>query len=130
MKKLAVAIALVSILAIGTLAHAHGNGTWGNGNMGGQGYGGHMTGQTYGRYMTGDFGAGPRTDRKFLDETTDVRRKLHNKRFEYSEAARNPKTTADNLAKLEKEVYSLQDKVHEKAPRTGYGSYSGYGCNK
>ncbi|MEN8264255.1 MAG: hypothetical protein ABFR82_12410 [Nitrospirota bacterium] len=124
MKKLAAAIAVVSILAIGALAHAHGNGTWGNARMGGQ-----MMGQAYGGHMTGGFGPGYGTDRKFLDETTDVRKEIHNKRFEYSEATRNPETTADTLAKLEKEIYSLQDNVHKKAPRTGYGSYGGFGCN-
>lgn len=138
MKKLAAAIAVVSILAIGALAHAHGNGAWGNGRMGGQGYGGqmmgqayggHMTGQAYGGHMTGNFGPGYGTDRKFLDETTAVRKELHNKRFEYSEATRNPETTVDTLAKLEKEIYSLQDKVQEKGPRTANGRYGGFSCN-
>ncbi len=129
MKKLAAAIAVVSILAIGAVAYAHGNGAWGNGRMGGQGYGGQMMGQAYGGHMTGGFGPGYGTDRKFLDETTDVRKELHNKRFEYSEATRNPETTADTLAKMEEDIYSLQDKVHEKAPRTTYGRYGGFGCN-
>jgi hypothetical protein len=129
MKKLAAAIAVASILAIGALAHAHGNGTWGNGRMGGQGYGGQMMGQAYGGHMTGSFGPGYGTDRKFLDETTAVRKELHNKRFEYSEATRNPETTVDTLAKLEKEIYSLQDKVQEKGPRTANGRYGGFSCN-
>ena len=129
MKKLILGIAVVSILAFGAVAYAHGNGAWGGGHMGGQGYGGHMTGQAYGGQMMGGSGPGYGTDRKFLDETTAVRKELHNKRFEYSEATRNPKATADTLAKLEKEIYSLQDMVHEKAPRTGYGNYGGYSCN-
>jgi hypothetical protein len=93
MKKLIAAIAVVSILAVGAIAYAHGNGAWGGGHMGGQGYGGHMggqgygghmMGQAYGGHMMGGYGSGYGTDQKFLDETTDLRKELHNKRFEYS----------------------------------------------
>ncbi len=120
MKKLIAAIAVVSILAVGAVAYAHGNGAWGGGHMGGQGYGGHMT---------GGHGSGYGTDQKFLDETTDLRKELHNKRFEYSETARDPKTDTDTLTGLEKEIYELQAQVHKNAPGTTYGRSGGLGCN-
>ncbi len=41
MKKLITVIAVVSVLALGTLAFAHGTGGWGGGYMMGPGYGGH-----------------------------------------------------------------------------------------
>ncbi len=137
MKKLIAAIAVVSILAVGAIAYAHGNGAWGGGHMGGQGYGGHMgqgyggqmMGQAYGGHMMGGYGSGYGTDQKFLDETTDLRKELHNKRFEYSEAARDPKTDTDALAGLEKEIYELQAQLHKDAPRTAYGRSGGLGCN-
>jgi hypothetical protein len=99
------------------------------GHMGGQGYGGHMMGQAYGGHMMGGYGSGYGTDQKFLDETTDLRKELHNKRFEYSEATRDPKTTTDTLAGLEKEIYELQAQLHKNAPGTAYGRYGGFGCN-
>jgi hypothetical protein len=129
MKKLIVGLAVVSILAVGAIAYAQGNGAWGGGHMGGQGYGGHMTGQAYGGQMMGGYGSGYGTDQKYLDETTDLRKELHNKRFEYSEATRDPKTTTDTLAGLEKEIYELQAQVHKNAPGTAYGRSGGLGCN-
>jgi hypothetical protein len=54
MKKLLAGIAVVSILAIGALAFAHGPGWGGGGYMMGPGYGSHMMGQGYGgSYMRG-----------------------------------------------------------------------------
>jgi hypothetical protein len=131
MKNLVLAAAVVSILAIGALAFAHGPGGWGGGNMTGPGYGGgHMMGPGYGGHMMspmGGIGSGYGTDRKFLDETADLRRELHNKRFEYFEANRDPRTDAKTLAKLEKDISEMQEKIHEKAPRTAYGGPGGYG---
>lgn len=131
MKNLVLAAAVVSILAIGALAFAHGPGGWGGGQMMGPGYGGgHMMGPGYGGHMMGMMGRGGPgygTDWKFLDETTDLRRELHNKRFEYFEANRDPQTDAKTLAKLEKEIRVMQEKMYEKAPRTAYGGPGGYG---
>ena len=54
---------------------------------------------------------------KFLDETKDLRKQLNNKRFEYSEALRNPQATAESLAKIQKEMADLQAEIYGKAPR-------------
>ncbi len=120
MKKLLVGITIVSILALGTLAFAHGPGGWGGGHMMGPGYsGGHMMGPGYRGHMGGwsclGYGTG-QTDQKFLDETADLRRELHNKKFEYAEAVRNPNTKPSTIRKLEKEIYELEDKIYEKSP--------------
>ena len=54
---------------------------------------------------------------KFFNDTIDLRKQLHAKRFEYSEAYRNPKTTSVQLSQLEKEIEALQKKIADKAPR-------------
>ncbi|MEN8263796.1 MAG: hypothetical protein ABFR82_10060 [Nitrospirota bacterium] len=92
-------MAIISILAVGAVAFAHGTGGWGSGNMMG-GYGGHMMGQGYGGQMMGQGGQGYGTDKKFLDETADLRKDLHEKRFEYMEASRDPKIKYETLADL------------------------------
>jgi hypothetical protein len=131
MKKILAVTAIISILAVGAIAFAHGPaGGWGGGPMMGPGYGGHMMGPGYGGHMTGRMGWGGQgygTDQKFLDETADLRKELHEKRFEYMEAGRDPKTTNDTIAKLEKEIYGLQEKIREKAPRTAYGTFGNQG---
>ena len=139
MKKVLTGLAIISILAVGAMAFAHGPGGWGGGQMMGQGYGGHMMGQGYGGNMMGPGNGGHMrgwggqgyqgnaADSKFLDETADLRKNLHEKRFEYYEAVRDPGTTADTLTKLEKEIYTIQEKIREKAPRTVYGNSGRYG---
>lgn len=52
--------------------------------------------------------------RKYLDETAELRREMHNKRFDLREARRNPDTTQEQLASLRKEFSDLHDKVVEK----------------
>ena len=135
MKKVLTVTVIISILAVGAIAFAHGPGGWGGGQMMGPGYGGHMTGpgyggqmmgQGYGGHMTGKMGWGGQgygTDQKFLDDTVDLRKELHEKRFKYMEASRDPKIKYETLAELEKEIYGIQSKLREKAPRTAYGSY-------
>lgn len=54
---------------------------------------------------------------KFFDETAGLRKDLHNKRYDYFEAIRNPKTTPESIATLEKEIRDLQEKIYSKAPR-------------
>lgn len=132
MKKLLIGISVVSILAFGTLAFAQGMGGWGSGHMTGsnngghmmdRGYGGHMDGMGYGGHMEGQTGQGYEESQKFLDETVDVRKALHTKRFEYAEANRDPNTTMGTIRALEKEIYGLERQINEKAPATrrGYG---------
>jgi len=81
-----------------------GQGMMGRGMMGGQG----MMGRGY-------QGQSPECQ-KFFDETAGLRKELHNKRFEYFEASRNPKTTGESLTKIEKEVRELQEKIYAKGP--------------
>lgn len=116
MKKAIIAVVgVVALLAAGS-AYAHMYG-WG----GGPGYGGHMWGGGPG-YMWG--GYADEDAKKFLEETADVRRDLHEKRFELREAYR----TGDKakVEALEKEIDGLYDKLAEKGgfergPRRGFG---------
>jgi hypothetical protein len=85
-----------------------GQGMMGRGMMGGQGMGTGMMGRGY-------QGQSPECQ-KFYDETAGVRKELHNKEFEYFEAARNPKTTGEALMKIEKEVREFQEKIYAKGP--------------
>lgn len=135
MKKLVLGLVFVLLFAIITIAHAHGPG-WGMGNgmMGGQGgwycpycgqYIGPRSGYGYGMgpgMMGPGYGAGQgygqsEECQKFLDGTVNLRKELYNKRFEYSEAMRNPKTTQGTAAKLENEIQQLQEDISGKAPR-------------
>jgi hypothetical protein len=83
-----------------------GNGMMGNGMMGNGMMGGGMMG---GYYQSEEC-------QKFLDETAGLRKELHDKRFEYSEAYRNSKTTPETLVKLERDIFDLQKKIFAKAP--------------
>jgi hypothetical protein len=121
MKKLVIGIAVVSVLALGTLAFAHGTGGWGVGHMMGPGYSSHM-----GNWTGSGYGA-RQTDQKFLDETADLRRDLHGKRFEYFEAQRDPDTNNQTLAQLEQGITELQEKLYADAPHTANGGSGGYG---
>ena len=53
---------------------------------------------------------------KFLDDTVQFRKEYFSKRFDYYEALRNPKTTAEVLGKLEAEMADLNQKVWAKNP--------------
>ena len=104
---------------------------YGRGMMGGgYGYGRGMMGGGYGYgpgMMDGDDGYGhgmmggcmgslsPEDQQKFMDATKDLRKKMHDKQFEYVEAARNPKANKADLLKKRKELWDLQQKIHEKA---------------
>ena len=134
MKKVLAGLTVLTLLAIGAVAFAHGPGGWGydhmmgrgyGGHMMGSGYGGHMMGSGYGGHMMGSYGG---YDQKFLDETADLRKELHTTKFLYFEALRDPETDTKSVTKLEREIRDLQEKIHEKAPRTAYGRFGGYGC--
>ncbi len=126
MKTILAIIAAVSLIAVGTMAFAHGTGKWGGGRMGGygnhmmgSGYGGHMMGPGYGR------GGGPglKADQEFLDKTVEMRKALHSKKFEYREAVRDPETTNKELTRIEKEIFDIQTNIREIGPRSAYGGY-------
>jgi hypothetical protein len=155
MKTFIAVLAAAAMLVIGAMAYAHGTGAGGSGgghmmggyggHMMGQGYGGHMMGQGYGGHMMGQGygghmmgpgygghmkdreGPGYGADKEFLDETADLRKALHEKKFEYFEASRNPETDPATLTKLDKELYEIKSKIREKAPRGSDGGSGGYG---
>jgi peptidoglycan hydrolase CwlO-like protein len=54
---------------------------------------------------------------KFLDVTKDLRKQLHDMKFEYFELARNPETKPEDIDKLKKEMQELQKKIFEKMPQ-------------
>lgn len=141
MKKAIIASILVVGLAAG-FAVAHGNG-----GFGGRGWGGHMMSPgmmgpgmmgggygTMGPGMRGGYGGGygdcpgaayfgqdgwnSESHQKFLEDTVVLRKELNDKRFEYAEAQRNPETTREQLAALEKEVIDIRTQLQEKAERT------------
>ena len=107
MKKILAGIAVLLIISAGALAFAHGPGRWG-GHMMGPGYGGRMMMEPDSQ-ETG-------TDQAFLNETADLRKELHNKKFEYFEASRDPKTTVETLSRLEKEIYEIRSRNMKKHP--------------
>jgi|Deesub1362B_J571_1020462.scaffolds.fasta_scaffold00139_9 hypothetical protein len=129
MKKVVVSLAVVTVLGLSALAFAHGPGWWSGSHMMGPGM--HTTGWNCGGGACfGPYGY----DKKFLDETRELRKQLHDKRFEYFEALRDPNIKPETITKLEKELSELQQKLYEKAPKTAYmGSYGrfgtrGWGC--
>ena len=132
MKKMIFVVTVALIFAVGGFAYSHGpgyNGSGGGhmmgqgcgGNMMGQGKGGHMMGQGKGGHMMARGGENVEDNQKFLDETRDLRRDLHNKRFEYMELTRNPDTSSDAVEKLEKEIFGLEDRIQAKVPRRVMG---------
>ncbi len=50
-------------------------------------------------------------------ETKELRKKLHDMRFEYGEALWNPDTTLKGLRELLKDMNQLQQKIQQRMPR-------------
>lgn len=127
---------ITSILVVGLtagLAYSHGNG-----GFGGRGWDGHMKG-SYGMMGSGMMGPGmmggfggnygdcpgaanfgsdgwnSESHQKFLEDTVGLRKEMNDKRFEYVEAQRNPNTTREQLAAIEKEVIDIRTKLQEQA---------------
>ncbi len=131
MKKILIATVLAVGLASAGFVYAHGGGYGmmggGNGMMGGSGYGmmgpGMMGGAGgydggYGCPGAAGFGQNGWTSekqQKFLSDTVQLRKELNDKRFEYQEAQRNPQTTREQLAALEKGMIDLRTKLADKA---------------
>ena len=121
MKTLLVALTAVAILAVGTMAFAHTSGGWSGGHM----MGGYMMGPGHGNHMGGWGWNNPSqnteiNDQKFLDETAELRKELHDKKFEYFEAQRDPDTTNGQLTKLEKEINEISENIYKDAPNTAF----------
>lgn len=106
-----------------------GNGAMMNGGMmnGGMMHGGMMGGGMMGGGMMGG-GMGcngmmggmmmnqmtPQQQQDFMNSTSDLRRQMMEKRFAYMEAARNGKTTPQDLAKIEAEMLTIRSQMMEK----------------
>ena len=117
MKKSLVVVSVVAVLAIGTVAFAHG-GFGGYGMMGyGPGYGMMGYGPGYGMMGYGGTDGTSPEFKEFLDKTADLRRDLAQKRFEYMEAYRTG--DAKKAEKVAGEIETLTAKVRELAPATG-----------
>ncbi len=108
----------------GMMGRGHMGGMMGGGHMGGMMGPGMMGGGHMGSAGYGASEASPEAYKKYqeeyqkyMDDTTGLRKKLHNKKFDYFEAARNSKTTRGELLKIEKEIRDLQWEMYEKAPR-------------
>jgi len=108
MKRLVLLSALLSALTFVAFAYAQGPGMMGPG-YGGYGMGPGMMGPGYSQQNE--------ACQKFMDESAGLRKDLHTKRYEYFETIRNPKTTPETAAKLEKELRDLQDKIYSKSPQ-------------
>lgn len=69
--------------------------------------------------------SGSADQQKFFDETRDLRRQMHEKRFELMELYRNPEADRAQAEALEKEIGDLQAKIRDKAGELkiaqGYG---------
>ena len=110
-----VLFAFLTVLIFGAFAYAQGPGMMG----GGRGMGPGMMGEGYGMgpcMMGQGYNWQSAECQKFHDDTVQLRKQLHEKRFDYFEASRNPKTAAEDLTKIEKEIKDLQDKLYLKAP--------------
>jgi hypothetical protein len=105
----------------------------GQGMMGGYGMGhgmmggcGMMGGHGMGQGMMGGYGMGhgmmggcahDEEQQNFLDETADLRKELHGKKFDYFEAIRKSDTKPETISRLIVEIRDLQKKIYEKAQK-------------
>ncbi len=128
MKKEMKAVAIASILTVGLFAGSAiaqpGNNN--QQNMGGMMNGGMMNGGRMGNQGTWGMGCNgmmggvmmsqmsPGQQQEFMNQTIDLRKKMMEKRFSYMEAMRNPETTPQDLAKIEKEMLQLRTEMMDK----------------
>lgn len=107
MRKALVALLVIGMVSVAAVSYAHmRGGGHGPGGYDGPGYGG------YGMMRGGDG-----YDEKTMDETYDLRKALHDKKFQFKEALR--KGDEENIEALEKELRKLKDELYEKLGVTG-----------
>jgi len=94
------------------------------GMMGGYGMGGGMMhGSGMGQMgmmgpmgmMGGMMGGSAEKMRSFFEETKQLRKELHDLRFQYGEKMRDPDTTIGELQNMREKMYELHGKIMEKA---------------
>ncbi len=56
----------------------------------------------------------PQQRQEFMNQTRALRKQMMEKRFDYMEAMRNPATTPQDLAKIEKEMLELRAQMMDK----------------
>ncbi|MDH4231691.1 MAG: hypothetical protein OEW04_06635 [Nitrospirota bacterium] len=49
---------------------------------------------------------------KFYEETRNLRKEMHDKKIEYFEILKNPKTAGETATKLENQLRELQNKIY------------------
>jgi len=74
--------------------------------------GGHMMG--YGGGMGMMYKLTPEQREQFFNETKELRKKMHDLRFEYMEAMHDSKSSPQDLAKIEKEMLETKMKMLDK----------------
>lgn len=82
----------------------------GPGMMGGGGCG--MMGQGMGSGMMRGYDSD--AYEKFMNDTKELRKKLHDKKFEYFEAVRQPDITREDVSKIEKEMWEIKKNINNK----------------
>jgi len=60
---------------------------------------------------------------KFLDETKDLRKELHDLMFDYAEVLRQPKVDREQRIAIENKIQALRQRIYEKAPRYQFWPY-------
>jgi hypothetical protein len=71
-----------------------------------------MCGSMSGMGRSGGAGMGNPMMKVFLEETKDLRRELHMKRFEHAEASRDFDVPVEDLMKMQKEIRILEMKIN------------------
>ncbi len=112
MKKIFISLTVLAFLLIGVAVYAQGPFQKSDSFMPCAGY--YKMGYGHHEQMIRERCAG--YNQKFLDETADLRKELHTKKFEYFEAIRNPKTDPETISRLEKEIKELKSKISANAP--------------
>jgi TolA-binding protein len=63
---------------------------------------------------------------KFFDETRELRKAMHDKKFELREAYRAQTPDEQKIAKLEKELSDMREKIRSRAEELGIGPGEGF----
>jgi hypothetical protein len=63
---------------------------------------------------------------KFFDETRELRKAMHDKKFELREAYRAQVPDEQKIAKLEKELSDMREKIRSRADELGIGPGAGF----
>lgn len=90
-------------------------GMMGQGMMGGYGGGNGSYGDCPGASWFGQDGWNSEPHQKFLEDTVGLRKEMNDKTFEFREAQRNPNTTREQLATIQKEMIDIRTKLQDKA---------------